>query len=218
MGDRMRVFGAVAAAVVAALLATPGGAQPAQGLPSGAPPPSVATRDLASAPAGAYMIDLAHSSVIARVLHTNTSYSTLRFGVTRGVLDWNPAAPDAIKLDVTVDTKPYYAPIVYRFTPDSGMFLNTAKFPAARFVSTAVRPTGPARANVEGQLTFMGVTKPVVIAAELVGVGKTAQGGAKLGFTGVMPIKWSDFSTALIRGSIGDDMTVVLDAEFARDG
>ncbi len=116
-----------------------------------APPPAAmrASRDPATAPPGVYNIDLEHSAVVARVSHMGFSYNVVRFGVASGRLDWDPARPESIALDVTVDAKPYHAPIVYRISPET--ILKTAEFPQARFVSTVVRPTGPNQADVEGQ-------------------------------------------------------------------
>jgi len=206
---------ASAAALATGLLATVQvNAQPPGPPPMG--PAPIVIKNPAAAPAGQYDIDLEHSAVIARVLHAGASYSSLRFGVTKGVLTWDPANPAAIKLDVVVDTKPHTDPIVYRLKPESPQFLNVAQFPQATFTSTAVRVTGPDRADVEGRLTLMGVTTPELIHAELVGVGHTFQGGPSVGFTGTMVIKWSDFAKPLMPGAIGDDITLVLDGEFIK--
>ena len=44
-------------------------------------------------------------------------------------------------------------------------FLNVAKHPTATFESTSVKSTGEGTADITGNLTLNGVTKPVVIAA-----------------------------------------------------
>ena len=121
------------------------------------------------------------------------SYSVLRFGVTKAVLNWDPANPAAMSLSATVDAKPHTDPIVYRIKPEQ--ILNVAQFPEASFVSTAVRQTGPASADVEGNLTVMGITKPEVIHVQIVGVGKSVFGHPSMGFTGRMDVKLSDFIT-----------------------
>lgn len=183
-----------------------------------APPPGAmapASKDPNAAPAGNYTIDLEHSSVVARVPHRGLSFNVLRFGVRQAALRWNPAKPAAIGLDVTLDAKPYYAPIVYTITPEGPQSLNAAKFPDAKFVSTAVRQTGGGKAVIDGQLTLMGVTKPAVINAELVGVGRSLTGAPTVGFTGAMVINWSDFTDLPIARMVGK-VTVILDAEFQK--
>ena len=195
----------------------------AQGTPPGTAPAGVpaammapATKDPAAAPEGTYRIDLEHSSVDARVSHRGMSYNVVRFGVREGTMHWNPADPAAIALDVTVDAKPYYAPIVYKIPPESAQSLNVAKFPEARFVSTAVHVKDGGRATIDGQLTLMGVTKPVAIEAELVGIGRSMEGAPTAGFTGTMAINWGDFTAQPMARMIGK-VTVVLDAEFIRN-
>jgi polyisoprenoid-binding protein YceI len=174
-----------------------------------------AVKDPAAAPAGVYEMDLLHQSVIARVLHGGTSYSTLRFGVTKGELVWDPKNPAGISLSVTVDAMPHTDPIVYKFKPESPMMLNVAKFPVATFVSTAVKQTGPATADVEGNLTLMGVTKPEVIHAELVGAGHSVTDGSpEVGFTGVMVIQWADFTKPFMPGK--NEVTLLLDGAFEK--
>ena len=51
-------------------------------------------------------------------------------------------------------------------------FLDTDAFPSAKFVSTSYKSTGPKTADLSGDLTLHGVTKPVVIAVEAIGAGK----------------------------------------------
>jgi polyisoprenoid-binding protein YceI len=174
-----------------------------------------ASKDPSGAPVGIYTIDRAHSSVIARVSHRGMSFNVLRFGVRQAALRWNPANPSAIGLDVTVDAKPFYAPVVYTIPPEGPQSLNADKFPEAKFVSTSVRQTGAGKAIIEGQLTLMGVTKPAVINAELVGVGRSMEGAPTVGFTGTMTINWSDFTNLPMARMIGR-ITVILDAEFQK--
>lgn len=179
-----------------------------------AAPPAV-SKSPAAAPAGTYNIDTNHASVVARVPHGGgVSYSVIRFGVTKAVLNWDPANAANIKLEATVDTKPHFDPIVYRIGPEAEQFLNVAKFPQATFVSKSVRQTGPAKADVTGDITLMGVTKPATIQVELVGAGKNNQGKPVVGFTGTMMLKRSDFGTPFLPNAVGNDVTVVLDGEF----
>ncbi len=138
----------------------------------------------------------------------------MRFGVTEGTLTWDPAHIENSKVSVVVDTKPNYAPIVYRLAPDAPQLLNVAMFPTATFVSTGVKRTGPTTGQITGNLTLMGQTKPEVIEGELVGAGKNARGVPIVGFTGVMKIKRSDFGFTAMAGGISNDIELVLDAEF----
>ena len=180
-----------------------------------APAPAGPSKDPTAAPAGTYKIDKNHQSVIARVPHGGGySFSTVRFGVSDGTLTWDPGRIENSKVDITVDLKPNYAPIVYRVAPDAPNLMNVAQFPTAKFVSTGVRRTGPTTGIISGNLTLMGQTKPATIEASLVGAGKTGAGMPIVGVTGVMKIKRSDFGFTAMAPGIGDNVEIVIDAEF----
>ncbi|HTK33831.1 MAG TPA: YceI family protein [Caulobacteraceae bacterium] len=181
--------------------------------PPGAPAAPVITKDPMSVPAGVYKIDKEHQSVVARIAHSGFSMSTVRFGVTDGVLNWDPAHIENSKVNVTVSTKAYYAPITYGIDPGAPNLMNAAAFPTATFVSTGIKRTGPTTGQIMGNLTLMGQTKPVTIDASLVGAGKSNRGIPSIGFTGVMKIKRGDFGFNAMQ-ALGQDIEIVLDAEF----
>ncbi|MDB5439781.1 MAG: yceI [Caulobacteraceae bacterium] len=169
-----------------------------------------------AAPAGTYNLDPKHTTVMARMAHAGgTSYSTFRFAKPSGSLVIDPAHPENAQLSVTVDPASIMTPVGPDFVAEitGAQYLNVAKFPTATFKSTSIKVTGAA-AVVSGQLTFMGVTKPATIEAELVGGGGALTGGQVLGFTGSMKFKRSDFAFTSGAAFIGDDITVMLDAEF----
>lgn len=209
----------IGAACAPLLLAGMVHAQSAPQPSAGSPPPpgamAPATQNPADAPEGVYKIDLEHSSVVARVPHRGMSFNVLRFGVRNGMLKWNAAKPSAIAVDVTVDAKPFYAPIVYKILPEGPQSLDVAQFPEMRFVSTAVQIKDAKRATIEGRLTLMGVTKPVVIDAALVGVGRSMEGAPTIGFTGTMVVDTAQFTDKMMAKMVGK-ATIILDAEFIK--
>ncbi len=178
-----------------------------------------ASRDPSAAAAGAYKLDSDHASIVFRILHEGTSYSTFRFYTDAGTLDWNPAQIESSKVEVTVDTKSLATPVVNfadRLTGEH--YLNSAKFPQARFVSTGIRRTGPTAGEITGDLTLLGVTKPLVVEADLVGVGPNARGVPTVGFKGVAKLKRSDFGLMTLLPSIADEVELQIDIEFNRQG
>jgi polyisoprenoid-binding protein YceI len=176
-----------------------------------------ASRDPAVAPAGGYKMDPDHTSVVFRILHEGTSYSTFRFYTVTGVLAWNPARIEDSKVDVTVDTKSIATPVINFSDRLTGAnYLNSAMFPQARFVSTSIRRTGPTTGEITGNLTLLGQTKPITINGELVGVGPNARGQPTIGFKGSAKFKRSDFGLMTLLPQIGDEVELVLDADFNR--
>jgi polyisoprenoid-binding protein YceI len=199
-------------AVLAFALAGAGYAQQ----PAAAPrPQAVISKDPAQTVAGTYRLDPNHASIIARMAHAGGfSLSTFRFGAAKGTLNWNPQQIEASKVDITVETKSILTPV-----PDfaeeliGDRFLNAAKYPEMRFVSTSIRRTGPTTGQITGDLTFNGVTKPLVVDAALVGGGKNGRQVPVIGFTGTAKFNRQDFGFTANPG-IGNEIELILDLEF----
>ena len=192
--------------------------QPGPGAGRGGPrPPSVpAVKDPKAALAGAYRLDPNHIAIVARLGHANgISVSVFRFDTARGTLAWDPANPSAIKIEVTVDPASVNTNLKNFAAQIAGEgLLNAAKFPEIKFVSTAFRPVGPTHAQVDGDFTFMGQTKPVTIDVDLVGIGRAPVGRMSIGFSGTLKFKRTDYGFNAQMGDIGEDVTVMLDGEF----
>ena len=171
-------------------------------------------KNAALATAGDYVLDASHTSVIARVSHIGYSYSTFRFGKAEGRLTWDPAVPARSKLTVSVDTASIATPVdgfAAKLAGDD--FLKSAAFPQATFVSSAFRRTSPTTGKVEGQLTFLGQTRPLTFDVELVGAGAGFGGKPRLGVTGRATLRPTDFGMA---PGMRDPVELVIDAEFEK--
>ena len=157
--------------------------------------------DASRVTAGTYAADSAHSLVGWRVNHFGFNDYFGIFGDVSGTLTLDTANPSASKVDVTI-------PIASVVVPSSGLkdhLLRAGRDggpadffgpdpAAAHFVSTSVQPAGGTKANITGNLTMNGQTKPVTIAAELAGAGANPMSRAKtVGFHGTATIKRSDW-------------------------
>lgn len=142
--------------------------------PTGLPPGvTCGTPDIAGAPAGTYTIDPSHTAIVAKVSHIGYSYSMFRFGKVTGSLEWNPAAPQSSKLTTSVETASILTPVPGFPAELSGpQYLKSAAFPTATFVSTAFHRQDATHGKVDGQFTFLGVTKPMTFEVTLIGAGK----------------------------------------------
>lgn len=124
------------------------------------PDPSLAN----GAGAGVYRLDKHHASLVFAADHLGFSNYVGQFTRFDATLTIDPAAPEAATLTATVDPTSLTIP-----TPPEGFletllgpdWLNTAAFPEITFTSTQIRQTGPADAEVTGDLTFLGATVPV---------------------------------------------------------
>ena len=182
---------------------------------AGAAAPAPVSKDPKAVVPGTYALDSRHVGVVARIPHGGgTSYSVFRFATVSGTLTVDAANPNNSKVTITVDPKSITSNVA-GFGDELGgeRYLNAAKFPTATFTSTGVKASGT-KADVMGDLTLMGQTKPVTAHIELVGSGKSMGGKPVVGFTGTAKFKRSDFGFTAMMGPIGDDVELTIDAEF----
>lgn len=95
-------------------------------------------------------------------------------------------------------------------------FLNTSKYPEASFESTAVKATGAGTFDITGNLTLNGVTRPVTIAAKLMGEGADPWGGYRAGFEGSAKLRLKDFAMAMDLGPASQEAELILSVEGVR--
>lgn len=203
-----RLAGLILAA--AALAAAPALAQTGS-----RPPPVRASKDPAAAPAGVYILDSRQVAVLVRVPHGGGfSFSVFRMADVSGALSWDPVNVEASKLNVKVAARSLQTNVPGFAEQLTGSdFLNAAQFPYAFFVSTSARRTGATTGEITGAFTLHGVTKPLILAVELVGAGQALRGAA-LGFHAQGAFHRSDFGVGPISPVIGDEVEVVIDVEF----
>ncbi len=174
------------------------------------------TIDSGAAPAGAYTLDPAHSSVTMRVSHFGLSYATLRFDKLDATLTYDPAHPEASKLQVTVDPASVDTGDEALNRQIATELFEAGKYPQIRFVSTTVKPTIEGRGQVTGDLTFHGVTRPVDLDVVFNGAGQDPQHQTRLGFSANATIQRSQFGVTKYRPAAGDDVSVDIEVEFKK--
>lgn len=188
--------------------------------------PTLATE----APAGAYKLDVTHASITWKVMHLGLANYTARFAKWDADLNFDPADPSKNTVSVTID--PNSVRTDYPFAKTKGpdgktedfdkkiaadpTMLNSAKFPTITFKSTSVERTGEKTAKVTGDLTMLGVTKPVVIDATFNGGQKEffGQPMGAVGFSGVTNIKRSEWGFTSGAPYVSDDVQILIEAEF----
>ncbi|HUZ11414.1 MAG TPA: YceI family protein [Caulobacteraceae bacterium] len=180
---------------------------------------TAASQNVADLRSGHYVLDPRHSSLIARVSHMGVSLYTLRFDALSATFDYDAAHPQAAKVQASVDPASLDVGADYSkaFAQE---FLSVDKFPAATFVSTDVHEGAGDAGTMTGDLTLMGVTRPVTFDVTFVGAGHEPLplpfGQEAAGFTAVATIKRSDFGSVFLSNFVGDDVTLEIDAEFDR--
>lgn len=177
----------------------------------------VESTDAAKVAAGTYAIDASHSQVSGRVSHMGFSLTTVSFNKVSGSLSFDPAKLEAASLDVTLDATALISGFAARDEHLKGtQFFNVAAHPTIRYVAASLTPRDASHATVNGQLTLLGVTKPVAMEVTLLGTGTGMMKDTRIGFVGTAKLKRSDFGMTTFLPAVGDDVEIVIDAEFSR--
>jgi polyisoprenoid-binding protein YceI len=137
----------------------------------------------AAASAAVLKTDPAKSSVSAVFKQMNVPIES-KFKKHTIVIDYNAAAPDASKATVEIDTASLdLGDAEMNREVAKKEWFNSAQFPKATFVSSAIKNAGAGKLNVSGKLTIKGkvtdVNFPITVKAE----------GGKQVFEGALPIK-----------------------------
>lgn len=183
---------------------------------------STASAQTIGVPAGTYAADKLHTNVLWTVNHFGTSNYIGRFGDINATLVLDPADPAKSKLTATIDPKSVdtnYPAKDKDFNAEieSDRFLDAAKFGTIEFVSTKIETTGTNTGTVTGDLTFHGVTKPVILDVKLNAALNPHPMSKKpvVGFSATGTVKRSDFGVAALVGPIGDDVKLTIETEFS---
>ena len=94
-------------------------------------------------------------------------------------------------------------------------FFDAAKYPTATFVSTRILRTGKTTANVDGNLTLHGVTRPIVLHVTFNQAGTLPVVNIyDAGFQATATVKRSDFGMGAYTNFITDEVPLQLEGEF----
>ncbi len=182
------------------------------------------------APNGTYKNDPYHSSLTFKILHMGLSNYTARFTKFDATLNLDAAKLDSSSVTVNIDptsVRTDYSGDFKAGNKDSpyktfdeeiardDKFLNADKFSTITFKSTKVVQTGKTL-KVTGDLTFLGVTKPVTLLVSVVGSVEKHPflGKGVVGFSATGTVKRSDWGMTGTQAFLGDDVTIIFEGEF----
>lgn len=179
--------------------------------------------DPARVTAGTYTTDASHSQVGFEVMHFGFNPYFGLFGDVAGTLTIDPKKLSAAKVDVTIPVSSVVTSSkglnehLLRAGKDGGKpdFFGPTPAPA-RFVSTSVVAKGK-EAKITGNLTLNGVTKVVVLEAELTGAGTNPYSKkATVGFEAETTIRRSDFGLTTAIPFVGDEVELDISVAFEK--
>ncbi|HAQ72808.1 YceI family protein [Stutzerimonas nitrititolerans] len=166
-----------------------------------------------------YVIDKQgqHAFVNFKASHLGYSWLWGTFKDFEGSFSFDAAQPEASKVKVTLKTASLDTNHAERDKHlRSEDFLNVSEHPTATFESTSVKSTGEGTADIEGNLTLNGVTKPVIIAAKFIGEGDDPWGGYRAGFEGTTTLKLKDFDIKMDLGPATQTVDLIISVEGVR--
>ncbi|MFZ4806622.1 MAG: YceI family protein [Hyphomicrobiaceae bacterium] len=185
------------------------------------------TAALATAPAAAdrWAFDRQNTEVRFSWDHLGLSRQSGRFLEMRGQLDFTPTDPEAGAIDVTIRASSLWTGVreldEILKSPD---YFDTARFPEIRFKSTAVQRVDDNTGELLGELTLLGVTRPVTLRVRwnytgeypLAAINPIYQNKWVSGFSAETRILRSDWGLKRALPLISDEIRISIEAEFLR--
>ena len=162
-----------------------------------------------------YKFDPNHSTVIWKSEHMGFSSPSGRFTGVSGSVTLDETNPAASSVDVTIDLNSISTGLP-KFDEHlkSKDFFNVETNKTATFKSTKVTLKEKNEADVEGNLTLNGVTKPVTLEIQLNKIGEHPFSKLKTaGFSGEAKIKRSDFGISYGIPNVGDEVELEIEVE-----
>ena len=168
--------------------------------------------------AESYTIDPAHTYAHFSVSHLGFSTMQGRFEKSSGKVTLDRAAKKG-SVDIAIEAASISTAWAKRDEHLRGPdFFNTAEYPNVTFKSSSVKFKGDTPSSVEGNLTLLGVTKPVTLIIDSFKCGTHPMNQKELcGANASAQIKRSDFGMKFALPNAGDEIKLVFEVEAYKD-
>lgn len=173
-----------------------------------------------------YVFDKEHTEIRFSWDHLGLSRQSGRFLDVSGTLRFDPEQPEASHVDVRIPLKSLSTGVaalddVLLKTPD---YLDVSQHPQITFKSTEIIMTTAKTANIAGDLTFNGVTHPVMLTVvwnfagehPLSRINPTYAGVYATGFSARTQILRSDYGVSRSAPLVSDEIRITIEAELHR--
>ena len=168
--------------------------------------------------ADSYSVDPAHTFPNFEINHLGFSTMHGRFGATNGKVVLDSAAKSG-SIDITIDTTSIDTGHAKRDTHlKSEEFFNVGKFPTLIYKATKLKFNGDKLTGADGELTLLGVTKPVSLAMTSFNCGPHPMNKKQMcGANATAMIKRSDFGLSAYLPAVGDEVKINIEIEAVKD-
>jgi polyisoprenoid-binding protein YceI len=168
--------------------------------------------------ADVYTLDPNHTFPSFEVNHAGFSTMRGRFNKTQGKVTLDMPAKSG-SIEVSIDTASVDTGHAKRDADLRGEdFFNVAKYPAMTYKSTALKFDGDKVVSVTGELTLLGVTKPVTLTVANFRCGPNPFTKKPMcGADSTASIKRSEFGMKGGLPGVGDDIKIAIEVEAKQD-
>ncbi len=165
-----------------------------------------------------YTVDPPHTFAHFTINHLGFSTMHGRFDKSSGKITLDQAAKSG-SVDIAIESASVSTGFAKRDehlkSPD---FFNAAEFPSITYKSSKITFKGDKPASVEGNLTLLGVTKPVKLTITEFNCGTNPMAKKyECGAGAVAQIKRSDFGMKAFLPNVGDDIKLEFEIEAYKD-
>lgn len=165
-----------------------------------------------------YSFDKAHTQILFFVSHLGFSMSEGEFLEFDGGFTFDRTEPENSEVQVTIDAGSIEMDHKkWNEHMKSADFFHVEKYPQLTFQSTDINVTGEETAEITGDLTMLGVTKPVTLDVTYNKSGKHPFSGKYVsGFSATAELKRSDFGMDYGLPGVGDTVSIRIEVEGER--
>ncbi len=166
-----------------------------------------------------YSFDKAHTQILFFVDHLGFSKSQGEFLEYDGFFNFDRTNPANSNVEVTIQTASIdMDDEKWDEHMKNADFFDVEKYPTMTFKSTSIEMTGEKTANITGDFTLLGVTKPVILSVTHNRSDLHPYGGKYVsGFSATTTIKRSDFGMNYGIPAVGDEAEIRIEVEGVRD-
>lgn len=172
--------------------------------------------DPALMPAGTYNLDKTHASLLFEISHLGFSHYAGRFDDFDAKLDFKPDNLAASKVEATIQAKSVdtnNAHLAEKLPSDE--FFKAGTYPTFTFTSKELTKTGSNTGVMKGELTMLGITKPITMDVTFVGGGvHPFSKKPTIGFHAEGKLTRSEWGITNLVPMVGDEVTFEINAEF----
>jgi polyisoprenoid-binding protein YceI len=165
-----------------------------------------------------YKIDPNHTHVLFFVDHLGFSKMVGLFTDLAGTFSFDPANVNASKFAVSIRTASLQTQFTARDNDLKGAdWFNVTEFPDMKFIGTSYVKKDDKTGTITGNLTLLGVTKPIVLDVTFNKAGVRPSDKAEAaGFSAHAHLKRSEFGMKTFLPYIGDEIDVLIETEGTR--